>query len=662
MYKHIAIKNHHQEIQLTTHRSMIALIFICIAVMVLIVHLGYMQIYKKNVYATLSTKNWLDLVPVEPTRGLVYDRNGVLLADNVPVFSLDIIPFDVPNLKKTLNDLKKIITLSDDDSAQFLRQLKQHRRFDEIPLKLRLTDEEVAHFAENQHRFPGVMITARLMRRYPYGESFSHVIGNVGRINTKELDEIDAVNYSASHYIGKTGIEKYYEDDLHGKVGYQEVENDASGKPLRILKELKGTPGKNIYLTIDSELQFIAEKALAGRRGAVVVIQPSTGQVLAMVSRPGYDPNIFVQGVSQADYKALQQSKDQPLYDRALRGSYPLASTIKPYLALEGLDSEITTPEHTLFDPGYYELRNGSHIFRDWRRHGHGTVNISKAVTESCDTYFYDLADKMGIHRIDQILTSFGFGSATGIDLDDEALGLVASPDWKRKARGSHWYEGDTINSAIGQGYMQATPLQLAAAVSAIANRGQRFMPYLQLGEQIPGKQYVAQQPIPMESVTLKNPQTWNIVINAMQNVVASPYGTAYRFGQNLPYTIAAKTGTGQVVAGKSDPDEEDKQTDLDERFRDHHLFVAFAPVENPQIALAVITENSNTAIETARAIFDYYLTCIPEAQKHSDTPSIANRVDANTCKVISRDLANIPGTQENADRQSQIQTENPAT
>ena len=523
------------------------------------------------------------------------------------MFSLDIIPFETGNINNTLAELSKFIALTDDDLSQFKKQLKQHRRFDEIPLKFRLTEAEVARFTENQNRFPGVSIKARLMRFYPFGDKFSHVLGYVGRINQQEANEIDQSNYSASHYIGKSGIEKYYEEELHGNVGYEEVENDASGKPLRVLKKIKGVPGKNLYLTLDSKLQLVAEESMEGIRGAVVVIQPTTGQVLAMVSQPSFDPNVFVAGISKTDYQALQQSEDKPLYNRALRGLYPLASTIKPFLALQGLDTGITNPDYTIYDPGWFQLRNSGHEYHDWRRHGHGTVNIRRAITSSCDTYFYELASKMGIRRMDAILNQFGFGTLSGIDLDDELPGNVASPEWKKKMRGAHWYEGDTVISGIGQGYMQTTPLQLAQAVAALANRGQRFMPYLLMGDQLPGGAYIIQPPIPLEPVVLHDNQHWDVVIQAMQEVVTTPQGTAYRFGHNLPYTIAAKTGTAQVIA-KRNPDGEDNQDALPERFRDHHLFIAFAPVDHPQLALAIISENSNEAIDIARDIFDYYL------------------------------------------------------
>ncbi len=616
MQRRAAIKNHYKEIKLITKRSMIALIFISTLVTALIGRLVYLQIYKHNVYSTLSTQNWLDLVPIEPTRGLIYDRNGILIANNIPVFSLDIIPYKANDLSKTVSELNKIIELTDNDMAEFRKQLRQHRRFDEIPLKFRLTEEEVARFVENQYRFPGTFVKARLMRNYPYGATFSHVVGYVGRINMQDLKEIDQVNYSASNYIGKMGIEKFYEDELHGKVGYEQIETDASGKSIRTLREIKGTPGNNIYLTIDSGLQLVAEKAMAGFRGAVVAIEPATGQVLALLSNPGYDPNQFVSGISQKDFRVLQTSPDRPLFNRATRGLYPPASTVKPFYALEGLDTETVFQDDAIFDPGWFLLPNYSRPYRDWRPHGHGTVNLSKAIMSSCDTYFYQLANRMGISRMDKILTQFGFGSVTGLDLDDELGGVVASPEWKRRVKGTSWYEGDTIISGIGQGYMQATPLQLAAAVSTMANRGQRYMPYLLLGEQAPAGNYTKQQSIPLDPVTLQDKDDWEIVIKAMQDVVRSPQGTAYRFGRNHRYTIAAKTGTAQIISKRSAGNEVDNQNNLPERLRDHHLFVAFAPADHPQIAVAIITENSSSAIDTARMMLDYYLDHQPLTTK----------------------------------------------
>lgn len=609
MRRRITIKNHIQEIQLTTQRCIVAIVIMLILICLLIIRLGYLQISQHDVYTTLSKKNWLDIVPIEPTRGLIYDRNGVLLAENVPVFSLDILPYKIHNIPQMLAEISKIIPLSDTEIAQFHKELKQHRRFDEIPLKLRLTDNEVARFYENQYRFPGALIKARLMRHYPMGSTFSHVLGYVGRINLDELNDIDSRNYSASNYIGKLAIEKFYEDELHGTVGYEQAENDSSGQPVRVLNRIKPIPGKNLYLTIDSNLQIAAEQALGGHRGAIVAIQPATGQVLALVSEPTYDPNIFVEGISTEDYETLHKSPDRPLYNRALRGLYPMASPIKPFIALEGLNSGIANPNFSISDPGWYQLPNSSHRFYDWKRHGHGRVNLSHAITSSCDTYFFDLGHKLGIKRIDDILTRFGFGQSTGIDVGEELSGVVASPSWKRRVKGASWYEGDTINSAIGQGYMQTTPLQLANGVAAIANRGKRFVPHLLLSEQQPGKKTEAQKPISLNPVILEE-NTWNFVINAMRNVVESPQGTASRFGKNLPYTVAAKTGTAQVysIKKRNKNDEAEAQENLAENLRDHSLFIAFAPVDKPQIAIAVIVENNNKlAVNVARRLLDYY-------------------------------------------------------
>lgn len=609
MRTRIPIKNPHQEIQLVAKRSMIGLLFLCCFILLLLFRLAFLQIQKHHTYVTQSTKNWLDLVPSEPIRGLIYDRHGILLATNVPVFSLDIIPIQVSNLNKTLAELSKIINISQDELQQFKKQLKQHRRFDQIPLKFRLTEEEVAQFSENQYRFSGVKITARLMRYYPFGESFSHVLGYVGRINVKELSEIDPINYSASQYIGKLGIEKFYEKILHGTVGYEEVENDASGKPIRILKETKSIPGKNIYLTIDAKLQLIAEKALQEHRGALVAIEPKTGQVLALVSKPGYDPNNFVKGISHFDYQTLQQSPEKPLFNRALRGLYPFASTIKPYFALAGLQLGLITPDDRIHDPGWFQLSNSTRRYHDDSRYGHGTVNLQKAITSSCDTYFYILANKMGIRYMDAILQQFGFGLLSGIDLGEELPGLVATPEWKLKAKGARWYDGDTINAGIGQGFMQATPLQLATAVATLANRGIRYTPSLLLGSQQPGNTYQTKASSLLPPVQLDNPLHWEEVIKAMQAVVNSPQGTAYRrFGAKHAYTVAGKTGTAQVIARRGSGEEKDNQWDLPEKLRDHHLFIAFAPVENPQIALAIVAENNDAAVAASRIVLDYYL------------------------------------------------------
>lgn len=620
MRKRIAVKNHFQEIQLTANRSIIAMIVIAILVALLVLRLAWLQIYKNDVYTTLSTNNWMDLVPLEPTRGLIYDRNGVLLAENIPVFSLEVTPYEVKHLDNVLADLGKVIALSDNDLLQFRKQLKQHRRFDQIPLKVRLSEEEVMRFTENQHRFPGVVIAARLMRNYPFGETFSHVLGYVGRINTQELNEIDATNYSASHYIGKLGIEKYYENQLHGKVGYKQEENDASGKSIRVLKEIKGTPGQNLYLTLDSGLQFTAENALKGHRGAVVALNPENGDVLALVSEPGYDPNQFVVGINQQDYQALQTSLDRPLYNRALLGMYPPASTVKPIIALQGLETGMIDESSKIYDPGWFEITPGGHRYHDWKFGGHGMVNVNMAIMSSCDIFFYRLAQRMGIDKVDAILTQFGYGQPTQLDIDHESAGVVASPAWKQKMKHTPWYPGDTVISGIGQGYMQVTPMQLASAVATIANRGKRIKPHLLLGDQIPGSAYKLYQPVVLGQVAVKDPQNWERVIAGMENVVLSGGSAFALFGTHYTYTVAAKTGSAQVVAKHNKDGTKDNQASWPERLRDHHMFIAFAPVDHPRIALAIVTENSNDAVKTARTLLDYYLGNQQNADRTTQT------------------------------------------
>jgi len=644
MRRRTPLKNHIHEIQLVSQRSIAAFILMVFLVIALIVRLSYLQLSEHALYTTLSLKNSLDLIPAEPTRGLVYDRNGVLLAENIPVFSLDVIPYKVANLPKALAEIAKIIPIDDNDIVQFQKQLKQHRRFDEIPLKIRLSEAEVAKFSENNYRFPGFIVKARLIRHYPFDASLSHVLGYVGRINTSELSDIDSTNYSASNYIGKLGIEKYYEDELHGTVGYQQVENDASGEPIRVISQINPNPGKNLYLTLDSRLQIAAEKALLGHRGAIVAIQPSTGQVLAIVSQPSYDPNLFVAGISTQDYQALQESADRPLYNRALRGLYPPASTIKPFIAVGGLDTNVTSPNDSIYDPGWYQLKNSEHLFHDWRRHGHGTVNMKRAITCSCDTYFYDLSSKLGIQRMDNVLNEFGFGELTGIDLEEELPGVLASPAWKRRAKGLPWYQGDTLITGIGQGYMQATPLQLATAVATIAMQGQRFTPYLVLAQQEPGKKLVPQSPSPLKKIMLSDKTIWNTIIGGMQNVMTSPEGTGYRFGK-VPYTVAAKTGTAQVYSfSKTHYQTEDASIDEDdipERLRDHSLFIAFAPIDKPQIAIAVVVENSKLAANVARQVLDAYLVQIHKMR--SAVPKVSTlAASQKVAKFVVQDNAGI--------------------
>lgn len=606
MKNNTPFKDHNQEVELISRRVIVILVLMTIALTCLVFRLFYLQSVQHHLYTTLSNKNWLDIVPIEPTRGLIYDRNGVLLAENIPVFSLDIVPKDVTNLNQTIYQIGQLIDLSPAEIAQFQKQLKTHRRFDEIPLKLQLSETEVSRFAENQYRFSGAFIKARLIRHYPKSQTFAHVLGYMGRINAQEINHVDPINYSATNYIGKLGVEKMYEHELHGNVGHQKVENDASGQAIRVMDVISSEPGQNIYLTIDSGLQEAAAKALAGQRGAVIAIQPNTGQILALVSVPSYDPNLFVKGINHHDYQQLQKASDKPLYNRVMRGLYPFASTIKPFIALAGLENNIITPATTVYDPGWFQLNNNGHIFHDWRKGGHGMVDITRAIAVSCDIYFYNLANRLGIERIDAILNRFGFGQITGLNPNEESAGLVSSPAWKLRYRHDHWYPGDTLISGIGQGNMQTTPLQLAVATTIIANRGNHYQPSLLLAKQVAGKPLQYIKPIKLNPIMLNNPKHWDVIIQAMQQVVASSEGTATRLGKK-PYTIAAKTGTAQVFS-KIELDRAGMIARLPVQLHDHSLFIAFAPVIHPKIAVAIIAENTKQAVPIAEQVLDYYL------------------------------------------------------
>ncbi len=594
-----------QERKLYQRRMVVALLLVILLALCLVARLAYLQLDKHHLYTTLSRENQLALEPVAPNRGLIYDRHGVLLAENQPIYNLELVPDKVPHLKKTLKQLSSLLTITPDDKKEFFKRLNHRRRFESIPIRMKLNPKEVAHFYVNQYRFPGVFIKAQLVRHYPLGKAMVSVLGYVGRINEKELDHVDRANYSATNYIGKVGIEKFMEDKLHGAVGYEQVETDANGRTVRVLKTTPPTPGSNLYLTIDSGLQIAAEKAMGKWRGSVVAIQPNSGQVLALVSNPTYDPNLFVTGISSKDYHLLANSPDQPLYNRAIRGQYPLASTIKPFLALEGLQSGTVTANETIFDPGFFRIPGNLHKYRCWKRQGHGQVDIHKAIVQSCDTYFYKLAYNMGIKPIDNIMHAFGFGKLTGVQMTEELPGLVATPEWKLRTKGDRWYTGDTVNASIGQGYMLATPLQLANATAILAERGKHYKPSLIDKIASPDGKVVRVKPVPEQRVNVAT-HFWTHVIRAMEDVVKSPRGTAYRrFGHKTPYSVAAKTGTAQLFSVAQDATYD--AADVSLRLRDNSVFIAFAPVDNPQIAVAVIVENNPEAAVVARRVMDYY-------------------------------------------------------
>lgn len=607
MPKRLTLKDHQHEIALFQRRAVVSLILILLMAAGLIFRLYYLQVIQHSLYTTLSEKNQVTLLPIPPNRGIIYDRNGIIIAENTPVFSLEMIPDKVANIPQTVQALSQIINISPEDLAAFNKQLKQHRRFDSVPLKVKLDENELARFYVNQFRFPGVMVKTQLIRYYPLGPNFVDVLGYVGRINESELQKIDQVNYAATNYIGKLGIEKHYEDLLHGRVGYQEVETDAGGRIVRVLKRIPPEPGRNLYLSIDANLQLAAQQALGDNYGAVVVINPNNGEVLAMVSNPGYDPNLFVQGISQQDYQALQNAPGKPLYNRAIRGQYPIASTIKPYLALEALNSRTIDLNFKINDPGYFSLPGSSHVYRDWKKGGHGVVNVMKAVAVSCDTFFYTVGVKMGITHIHGILTDFGFGKPTGIDLDEELGGLIPDPTWKRKAKNQPWYLGDTVISSIGQGFMLTTPLQLANGVSQMAVRGEGYQVHLLMQTQDAAGHIQKVAPIPLTPIRIDS-DVWDDVKTAMHNVT-QPGGTAAAIG-NAPYLFAAKTGTGQVYStfGRIIS----KSQILPKNLRDNTMFIAYAPLDQPQIAIGVVEENSHDAKLIARKVMDSYFSRHP--------------------------------------------------
>lgn len=584
--------------------------------LILVLRLAYLQIDQYQRFATLSLKNQMNIVPLAPSRGIILDRNGVVLAENKAVYVLEITPERVKHMDDTLLRLQQLLPrITQEDIANFYKERRQHRAYVPIPILMKLSHEDVATFASHQYQFPGVNIKAQLMRYYPLGAVTAHAVGYVGRINLQELKQLDSTNYQATNFMGKSGIEKYYESRLHGQVGYQQVETDVSGRTLRVLNQQAPVSGEKFYLTLDARLQQVAYDALQDAHGAVVAMRVDNGDILALVSTPSFDPNLFVNGVSHSDYQALSNAENRPLYNRAVRGLYPPASTVKPFLALAGLEKNVVTPATSIYDPGWYRLPGVKHFYRDWKRTGHGVVNIKRAIMMSCDTYFYQLGNKMGITAIEDMLTQFGFGQLTHVDLHEEAAGLVPSPHWKRQTKGLPWYPGDSLITSIGQGFTLATPLQLASAVSAMSMHGQRYRPHL-LHHAIDEQNHLKPNTIVEEyPVRLKNNEYWTIVIEAMHAVITQNEGTGYRFGRNAPYSVAAKTGTAQVFSLSQN--DKNQYAKVSAALKDHSLFIAFAPVENPQIAIATLVEHDVTAAHVARLVLDAYFKMQGEAISH---------------------------------------------
>ncbi len=577
-----------------------------------------LQVLEHEHYITLSRDNRVKLQPLPPTRGLIFDRNGVLLAQNLPTHSLEITPELVPDLERTIERLAQLLPIQEEDIARFHRLRQQRRRFDSIPLRVRLTPREVARFSVNRHLFPGADIQAKLLRNYPMGADTAHVLGYVGRINERELQTIDVSNYAGSTHIGKNGVERYYESRLHGTVGVQQVEVNVLGRVIRVLEEQPPIPGSDLYLSIDAGLQKEALEAFGEESGAAVAIDPQNGEVLALVSKPGYDPNLFVEGIPLKTYRALQHSPDKPLFNRALRGSYPPGSTIKPFVGLAGLETGTVGATHRKYCPGFYRLPNHSHRYRDWKKTGHGSTDLSKAIVQSCDVYFYDLAYQLGIDRMHDYLGQFGFGKPTEVDISGELGGLLPSREWKQRSRRAPWYPGETLIVGIGQGYFLATPLQLAHATAVLASGGKRFTPQVAAAERGPLQAApLAVPPAMQPPVPVAEAEHWRDVIDAMVGVIEAPRGTA-RHIRSDAYRIGGKTGTAQVFTVGQD--EEYEVEKIAKSMRDHALFVAFAPVDKPRIAVAVVVENGGhggaVAAPIAKVMMDYYLleTAVPDA------------------------------------------------
>lgn len=603
------LKDTIRENQAFLTRTIVAALLVIAALLLLVGRMVQLQLVDHDHFTTLSRDNRVKVVPLPPTRGLIYDRNGVLLAQNRPAYSLEITPEQVDDVDALLDQLGAVIDISDDDLERFWKLKQRKRRFDSVPIRVNLTPDEAAQFAVHHHRFPGVDIKAQLLRHYPHDVKTTHVLGYVGRISQQDLDRIDASNYAGTSHIGKNGVEKTYESALHGSVGFEQIEINAAGRRVRTLEQTPPEPGFDVHLHIDIGLQEVAIEAFGDYNGAVVAMDPKTGGVLAFVSQPGYDPNLFVEGISTRNYKDLQDNEDRPLYNRALRGQYPPGSTIKQFMGLAGLERGAVQYDTSVYCPGFFRLPGNSHRYRDWKKTGHGPMDLDAAIVQSCDVYFYKLAYDLGIDTIHDYLGQFGFGKRTDIDLAGESTGLLPSRDWKRRSRRQPWYPGETLIVGIGQGYFLATPLQLAAATATIANNGTFYTP--RVVDFLRARDSEEITPIPASSTPIPKTrqQNWEDVRNAMANVVESARGTAKRI-RTESYRIAGKTGTAQVFTVAQD-EEYDEET-VAEKLRDHALFVAYAPIEDPQIAIAVIVENGghggSTAAPIARKIMDAYL------------------------------------------------------
>jgi penicillin-binding protein 2 len=607
------LKNYQHEQHDFKLRLAVLGLLVLVAFGLLAIRFYFLQINRYDYYQTLAENNRISIVPLTPNRGLITDKNGVVLAHNFFVYTLEITPSKVENLGETISEIAKLVEVSSFDLKRFNKLKTQSHNFESIPLRTHLNEVEAAKFAVNRYRFPGVELKSRLFRHYPLGKLGAHMIGYIGRINDKDLGNLEASetlsNYKGSDHIGKSGIEQSYETELHGTTGIQQVEIDADGQAVRTLSSTAPISGNNIVLSADIKLQEIAETAFGERRGALVAIKPDTGEVLAFVSMPTYDPNLFVDGIDVENWKLLNDSLDKPLINRPLRGVYPPGSTFKPFAALAGLEAGKRHPPFSINDPGYFVLPNSRHQYRDWKPGGHGNVDIRRAITISCDTFFYGLAMELGIDKLSGFVRHFGFGEKSGIDINGEISGLLPTPEWKKRRYKQPWYMGETVIVGIGQGYTLVTPMQLAQATSILANKGVAMRPRLVSGITntktgiISATKGIINERIHLDEKNLE-------IVKLGMIDVTLPGGTAASVGANAGYSIAAKTGTAQVIGIKQN--EKYNASAIDERHRDHALFIAYAPADDPKIALAVIVENGghggSSAGPIARKVMDYYL------------------------------------------------------
>lgn len=606
-----AIKDAQAEGLLFQRRALTAYLLVLLVIAVLLGRFGELMILNHDHYAARSEQNRVKLQPLPPTRGLILDRNGRILADNRLAYRLELVPERVADIERTLDELAEFLPIDSEERARIVELAKLRRRFQSVPIKLRLDESEVARFALERYRFPGVDVVPYLTRHYPEGELYAHVIGYVGRIDARELERLDAEQYSGTTHIGKTGIERHYEQLLHGSIGYEQVETNAEGRVLRVLERTPPRAGENLYLSIDGDLQRAASAALEGKVGAVVAIDPRNGEVLAFVSRPSFDANLFVGGISRANYQALLEAPGRPLFNRALQGGYEPGSTLKPFVALAGLELGLRTPQTAYYSTGVFQMPGQTLVFRDWKRGGHGRVDLEESLAQSVNSYYYQLALDLGIDRMHDYLGRFGFGSPTGIDLDGEAAGVVPSREWKRARFDQPWYPGETVIAGIGQGYNVATLLQLASATAALGQGGQRFRPRLLHARRASFDEPARDEPaVPLGAPLVANPTHLQAVQRGLEAVMHGPTGTARAVATDAPYRMAGKTGTAQRVSRSR---EKSHQATLREGQRNQALYVGYAPAKSPSIAVAIVIEQgdsgSQAAAPVARVLFDAWLT-----------------------------------------------------